>query len=291
MSNTLTSIETLRQLIDEKKSGLKQQDLSRKQEQSALKKLERDYQRQKQRLEQLSKRKQRLESELEQVESQIRSTKGETVPAEVTAPVPLRSVAQMPAATPAKSRTFVSRSGAPNPASLPGLLLVILQDANGRPLSFEELEREVLRRGYQTTSTKLRRVIHTRMFELVKRKVARWSPNRVGLVLVKQSPNGQATAPKPVRPRVPASRAASTAKVGSSRRGQIVQQPTLRSYILRVLKRSPRPLTPSEIAAQVAATGYQSHSANFNKVVRDMLNRMKNVRQTVRGYVLRPEKG
>lgn len=251
------------------------QDLAQRitQQETQLRTLRREYQTRREQLATLMRRKQQLEAQLGRVEAGI---------AAVTQGGASRTVTPPPSAIPAKRGTPLPRSKPSASGSLPDLLITLLREAKGQPLSPRQLTDAVKRRGYTTTSRNLYELVKSRVKELVRKGSLRRAPNRAGLLLGKETKRSVATdrkAPTAVRKAPVASPAGGPA--GS-----------LRELLIHLFQNSQRSMTARDLARQALANGYRTDSKDFPNVVKVTLKKMKEVERAPEGgYRLKKSKG
>jgi hypothetical protein len=178
------------------------------------------------------------------------------------------------------------------------LIMACLKEAKGKPVTVRQVTEDALRRGFVTSGNSAYRAVESGVQELRKKGVVGRAKDGSGWILV---PAGKATAepkrvPTPVAPAVAKSAKPSTNAVGSAtspaKRDGANGQPSLRQYVLGVLKRARRPLPLKDLVAKVLAEGYQSSSKDFANVVGVLLKKMPEVRRVPdEGYALTNGRG
>jgi hypothetical protein len=237
-------------------------DLTRQisQHESALERLRQEYEARQTRLADLSRQRDALKAQLRQVEADIQAvTKGQAAGQ----------------ATPTKGTPATARP------KLTEALVEVLRETN-RAMTAKQLGEELTRRKFPTSSTNITNVIQTRLSDLVKRGLLRRARGRKGVRLPK------AAAPAPAKPAKAAARktkAASPPPKPGLRKGQ----PSLRSLLTELLKKSKKPVPARELAEQVLATGYKTKSKKFTDVVWTALGQLKGV-ENVKGQGWRLKK-
>jgi hypothetical protein len=263
-------------------------------QESQLEALRREYQARQEQLTTLTQRKHELEAQLRQVESEIDAIAhrgkqpGAVTASEVT---PGTSSAAMP-----KAKTTDVR--------LPDLIVTILREANGQPISLRRLRDEVMRRGFSTTSRNLYKLVKVRAAELVKKAVLRRAPDGAGLLLAKETRAPATAARKPAPPAKAPGRARKPARSPSSPRNGAApiaskrtpasapkEQRPLHEVLLAILKKSKRPMLAKELGAEALKAGYRTASKDFTNVVWVNVGKMPEVeRAPDGGYRLKKAK-
>ena len=212
------------------------------QQQSELETLRREYESRQAQLADLARRKEELQSQLQQVEAEMNAiTQGSSAKAP---PGPTQQAALL--------------------HTLPQVLVDIVGAAS-RPMRVKEIAGELIRRKFPTTSRDIPNLVATRVRELIQKGSLRKATGQMGVVLG-ESENGHKTASPAVKPRIQVSGkngAVAHRKAQRTKQTHRPGQPTLREVLSRIMQKSKRPLTGSELAKQVQATGYQSSSKNF----------------------------
>jgi hypothetical protein len=255
--------------------SLSLEDLARHiaRQENELDRLRQEFEARRVQLDELSRRKQELESQLQQVESEIQGLATGSL--------------ERPAAAPAKRRRARRGQG----LTLSDLIVNLVTEAGGQPLSVQKLAREVVRRKFPTTSRNVPGLVQTRVGELVRKGVLRRTAGRLGVVLG-TAPNSQ---PAVTRPRGPARGKGKKAgpRGRTARRpapGRRQGQPSLREVITEVLRESRQPLGSGQLAQKILATGYKTSSKDFPGVVSVALTKMPNL-EKVPGRGFRLKKG
>jgi hypothetical protein len=144
----------------------------------------------------------------------------------------------------------------PGQPTLPVLIVAIICEA-GRPLTATQLAEEAQRRGFQSRSGDLARLMETRIQELKKKGIVRRAANQPGYTLA-QATKGIALKTEPKKPagpgatpKIPAKPVASAKPAASSR---ATKQPLLRVVLTQILKKSGRSMTGSELADAAGPT-------------------------------------
>jgi hypothetical protein len=244
------------------------------QQESELDRLRREFEDRREQLDELTRRKADLEAQLRDVEAEI---EGLAPSGPETAPAPK-------AAEPVSTRARAGRG-----MTLSDLIVSLVGEGGGRPVTVKQLAREVVRRKFPTTSNNIPGLVQTRVGELVRKGFLRRAGNRHG-VLPGKSTNGQAAPRRAKGPargkrRKPAARP--SREKAPSPRGE---QPALREMITQVLKKSRQPLGSGQLAEKILATGYKTSSKDFAGVVSVALTKMPNL-EKVPGRGFRIKKG
>jgi hypothetical protein len=136
-------------------------------------------------------------------------------------------------------------------------------------------------------------LLETRIQELKKKGVVRRATNQPGYSLA-HATKGIAPKTGPHKPagqgatrKTPAKSVASSKPAPSAK---AAKQPPLREVLTRILKKSSRSMTGSELAEAALQAGYRTASARPADVVWAMLNQMDNV-EHVKGQGYRLKKG
>jgi hypothetical protein len=79
------------------------------------------------------------------------------------------------------------------------------------------------------------------------------------------------------KPAKPKKRVAAKKRLSKVKAGPRTGQPSLRSLLNELLKKSRRPMAAKELAEQVLASGYKTKSTNFLDVIWTGLGQMDNV--------------
>ena len=250
------------------------------QQEAELEALRREYAARKNQLGELTRRQQTLQAQLNQVESQIQALTLGSAPA-ATAPAK-----PSPEAKPRKVVTY---------ATLPDLILPLLRDAQGEPLTTRQLTDAVMRLGFSTTSRNPYGVVKSRANELVKKGILRRAPTGAGYLLaqtrsepvasVRTSPSTQAKpmVARKVLPTKPQRSAGTASSPKASLTGAPKEQSSLRDVLLQVLRTSKRSMSARELGQQVLARGYRTGSKDFTHVVWVALGKMKEVERAPQG--------
>jgi hypothetical protein len=261
------------------RSTIPLQDLAQRinQQQAELTQLRQEYEARQTQLQKLTRRKEELQTQLRQVETEIQRLGYGSQP-------PKSKPAAGSAAKPAPPKPGTKPSGH---VTLAQLLVEIVAQA-GRPLPIQQLVAEVVRRKYVTTSQNLPALVAERVKGLVKKGVLRRAPNRQGVLPgpakapVAQSASGAGTLPKPSV----VAGVASTPPPAVSASGL-----TLAALVTKILAGSPEPVTAGQLADQVLASGYQTTSKDFKKLMSVAIWKMDNVEQVPgKGYRLKKGK-
>jgi hypothetical protein len=235
------------------------------------------------RLGELARRKEELEGELRQVEEEIAAL-GTAARAPGVRPGPAAPAEQAAASAPASSQ------GQP---SLRALVLAILGET-GDPMTTRQLCEEAQRRGYRPSTKDPVASVKARLQEMKSEGLIRRAADQPGYVLA-PSANGAGKKGKPSRPgpngspksarKLATTKHAGKKKAVKETPGPRGKQPPLREVLTQVLSKSRKPLSGSELAEQVLATGYHTDSKDFLNVIWVGLGKMPNVeRLPGKGY-------
>ena len=239
------------------------------QRQSELERLRQEYEARQARLAELARQREALQVQLRQVEADIQAVKRGQAPAAAAKAAPATS------AKPAARGTLTD------------VLIEVVRDASG-PLTARQLAQELARRNFPTKSTNVTNVVQNRLSGLVKRGVFRRAKGRPG-VLMGEHADGTAAPAKKAPAAKAAARKTAPAKAPSRpslRKGQ----PSLRSLLTDILKKSGKPVAARDLAGQVLATGYKTKSKDFTSVVWTALGQMEGV-ENIKGKGWRLKKG
>jgi hypothetical protein len=222
----------------------------------------------------LTRRKEELQSKLRQVESEIAALTA--APPSPTEKTKTAATPTPPPGTPAEARPKMSE-----------LILGTLRDA-GKAMTARQLSEELSRRGFPLTGRNPSKSVESRLQEMKKKRIVRRAPGgQPGYVLAASTPSGNAEKSKTTSPK-PAPKVEHKAATKPAASGQQAKQPSLRQALVDVLKNSRKPLSGSELAARVLASGYKSKSAKFTEAVWSMLGSMDNVEHLKgKGYRLK----
>jgi hypothetical protein len=269
------------------------------QHESELERLRRAYQTRQTQLAELKRRKEELEAQLHQVDTEIEAVEGEAA-----------------AEAPGSSQAVPVEAKSEGSPTLPVFLVTVLKEV-GQPMTIKQLADEVERRKFPTTSQNVRRLVQTRVRELVNKEILEHAKGQPGYVLAqaskgealtrskttpaakKRPPKKSSTAKASPRSQLngrkdqPAPRKDLTKKTPSRPQAERRKaQPPLRVVLTKLLQESTLPKGTGELAQQALATGYRSDSEDFPKVVSVMLSRMENVVNVPgKGFRLKKGKG
>ncbi len=168
------------------------------------------------------------------------------------------------------------------------ILLSVLKQT-GRALTHRQMTDSLIAAGYpHVDAAKLRKKVESKMLNLKKQGLIEPSPTGSGFVLRgKSATTGKsATAKGTSEPQ-----AAKKVDKGHARNGKATkpntskakqpilkgEQRPLREVILQVLRSSKNPLTGSQLAKAILATGYQTEAKDFPNVVKGALHKIPNV--------------
>ena len=242
-------------------------------------------------LAELSRCKEELQRQLQQVEAQI-------VGLSMAGPTGKKTQA-------ARSPTAGSAAPEAGPADLREQIVAMLRD-QGQPMTASQLAEEARRRGYPVSGRDPAGTIKGRLKTLRTQGLVRKARGRRGFALAAAA-NGTRTQPhQPAGAAAEASsraarqpekrQAAKASRKGRSvsanaqgtKRAQPDKQPPLRVVLTNILAKSRRPLSGSELAEQVLATGYQTRSQKFVDNVWAMVHQMDNIEHVPgKGYRLK----
>jgi hypothetical protein len=156
--------------------------------------------------------------------------------------------------------------------------MVTLVGEAGRPLTVKEMCQELKRQGYRSQSRNFPKMLAVRARELKKKGILRAAVSQPGFVLTQPSTSKSPKGTPPAR------------RPSKSEPQQSVKQPPLREVLLQILKKSSKPLTGSQLAAEARKAGYQSQSKSFVDVVWDALNKLPDVEHIPnQGYRLKKD--
>jgi septal ring factor EnvC (AmiA/AmiB activator) len=134
----------------------------------------------------LNKRRQVLQAELQQVEKELAAVAA----GKKASPLPSKAVSKKkPAAKPSVAPKETAS------LSLPALLVNLIREAQ-RPLTLQELVAQVKKRGFKSTSANFAKMLHVRVYDLLKKGLVVRSPDQSGFVIAK-SRNKSAQKAKP----------------------------------------------------------------------------------------------
>lgn len=150
------------------------------QQEAQLDKLRREHRVRQNQLATLIRRKRALQQQLERVDGQIKAIAG--------------AAGARPTTAPSKSAKTSKRKPVKGARPMSSVLVDLVREAGGKPMTVSQLTEEVVRRRIPTSSSNPRKIIENRAYELVKKGILRRAPNGAGLVLGKTSPRNGATA-------------------------------------------------------------------------------------------------
>jgi hypothetical protein len=266
-------------LLDDLAQRIRQQEVQ-------LQALRRELETRQQQLAQLAQRKEQLLTQLQQVDAEIagiaggasavkssRAKPGATKPARtvVIGAQPARNGAVAQPAKGEKPRSRGTRGagqgrrkGRAGQPSLTNLIVTLLREA-GRPLTVKELGQEIKRRGFQSQSRNFPKMLAVRTRELKLKGILRAAVGQPGFVLAQPTRGKMQKAAPPVH---------RSTQSPSQKSGK---QLPLREVLTQILKKSTKPMTGSELAAEALKAGYHSTSKSFVDVVWVAMNNLKNV--------------
>jgi hypothetical protein len=264
-----------------------------RQQEAQLQDLRRELETRQQQLSQLSQRREQLLTQLQQVDAEI---------AGITSGAPgARSGGVKQSASKSARTVVIGRqpngngaaarpAGEPRPRGTRGtsqgrsdsradqptltdLIVSLLREA-GRPLTVKELGQELKRRRFQSKSRNFSKMLGVRTRELKLKGILRRAVGQPGYVLAQSTSNKKHKGAQPLHRK--------------TRPQQTVKQRPLREVLIQILKKSTRPLTGSELAAEALKAGYHSTSKNFVDVVWVAMSSLKNVERVPnQGYRLK----
>jgi hypothetical protein len=242
-----------------------------------LEALRRERESRKHQLTTLARRKQELQSQLKQVEAEIAALSSTQAAATEQ---PKKAV---PSAPPLQSPS----AGKPK---LGELVLTLLGEA-GKPMTARQLSEVVQQRGFRLSGNNPVKSVEARVQEMKKKGLVRRASGQPGYSLVSSAPGAKTEKAKsapvahPKRAKTAAKPATASKSAPPKQRGK---QPSLRQAITDVLKNSRKPLSSSELAERVLASGYKSDSKNFMDAIWSMIGQMDNIeRLEGKGYRLK----
>ena len=264
-----------------------------RQQEAQLQDLRRELETRQQQLSQLSQRREQLLTQLQQVDTEIAGITGGAPAArsggvKQSASKSARTVVigRQPNGNGAAARP----AGEPRPRGTPGtsqgrsdsradqptlseLIVSLLREA-GRPLTVKELGKELKRRRFQSKSRNFSKMLGVRTRELKLKGILRPAVGQPGYVLAQSTSNKKHKGAQPLH--------------RNARPQQSGKQRPLREVLIQILKKSTRPLTGSELAAEALKAGYHSTSKNFVDVVWVAMSSLKNVERVPnQGYRLK----
>jgi hypothetical protein len=269
------------------------------QQEAQLQALRRELEMRQQQLTELTQRKEQLLTQLQQIDAEIaaiatgapavqssRAKRAATKPARTVVsseqPAGNGAAAQQAKGAPRSRGTSRGGKGQSNgragQPTLPELMVSLLREA-GRPLTVKELGQEIQRQGFQSQSSNFPRMVAVRARELKRKGILRGAVGQPGFVLAQPSDGKMRKEAQPAP------------RNTKSRPPQSVKQLPLREVLTQILKKSPKPMTGSQLAAAALKAGYHSSSRNFVDVVRDALRNLKNIEHVPnQGYRLKKGK-
>jgi hypothetical protein len=236
-------------------------------------------------LTELMRRKEELHRQLQHVEEEIAALAASATATQRPAPAaPAAAPSPVPAAP---------RGGQP---LLGELIVTFLREASGA-MTARQLSEEVQRRGLQPRSSNPLKAVEARLQDLKNKGLVRRASGQPGYVLAPSAngaskkkdqtrPPGQTGAAKasaePAQPKAPAKegdrkRTPPDAAAAPAKAGRGGEPAPLREIVTGLLRKSRQPLSAQRLAEQVLASGFQSESKRFVKVIHTTLNKMKTV--------------
>jgi hypothetical protein len=132
------------------------------------------------------------------------------------------------------------------------------------------------RRGFKSKSRNFPKMLAVRTRELKLKGILRAAVGQPGFVLAQSTGDKKPKQAPPVQRSTP------------SRLQKSGKQIPLRKVLMHILKKSTKPMTGSELAAEALKTGYHSTSKNFVDVVWVAMSNLKNVERVPnQGYRLK----
>jgi hypothetical protein len=266
------------------------------QQEAQLQALRRELETRQQQLAELSQRKEQLLTQLQQVDAEIagiatgaQAVKSSKAKLGATKPARTVVIGGQPAGNGAAARQAAGesrsrgtrrdgkgrRNGRAGQPTLTGLIVTLLREA-GRPLTVKELCQEIKRRGFQSQSSNFPKMLAVRARELKQKDILRGAIGQPGFVLVQPASGKRQKEAQPVH------------RSTQSRPQKSVKQLPLREVLTQILKKSTKPMTGSELAAEAVRAGYHSSSKSFVDVVWVAMNNLKNVEHVPnQGYRLK----
>jgi hypothetical protein len=152
------------------------------QQQAQLERMRREHKARQNQLATLMRRKRTLQQQIQRVDGQIKAIAG-------------AAGARPTLTSSTTSKPFKSSKRKPVKSARPMsvVLVDLIREAGGKPLTVGQMTQEVIRRRIPTSSSKPRKMIENRAYELVKKGVLRRAPNGSGFVLGKTAPRNGAT--------------------------------------------------------------------------------------------------
>jgi hypothetical protein len=234
------------------------------------------------RLGKLHRRREDLRAKLRDVEAEIEAASPADRPTEQITP--------MPTDTP-KAETPPAQRRARSGSTLPQLLIELVREGNGRPVPIAVLKAETVRRGFPSTSSDIPAMVQARASELVRRGLLRRDRARRGYLLPKETNGSEEPASKHRARRKTVRKP--TAQARSSRgTGTGTGQPSLRSVLVSILKKTGRTMSVEELANQAQRAGYRSRSKAFKNVIWVTVSNMPEIEHDPKGgYRLKKGRG
>ncbi|MHB1425034.1 MAG: winged-helix domain-containing protein [Gemmataceae bacterium] len=228
----------------------------------------------------LTRRKEELRRQLEQVEAEIAAL---SAAQQASTEQPKKAPPPAPPRQPSVAGQL----------KLGDMILDLLREAD-KPMTARELNELVHQRGFQMTGRNPVKSVEARVQELKKKGLVRRAAGHPGYSLASSAQDAKAEKPKTVQPaqkedRKAAEKPAKAEPTATTpQTGQRGKQPPLRQVLTNVLKNSRKPLSGSDLAERVLATGYKTNSKNFVDAVWSMLGQMDNIEHTPgKGYQLK----
>jgi hypothetical protein len=243
--------------------------------------LRQEYESRQARLADLTRRKDELQDQLRQLEGEIEAvSRGGGAEKGTASPEP---------AAPATPPPVAGSSPAP---TLRDLLVELVRDAGGQPVTVKKLAAEVARRKFPTTSRNIPGLIQTTVSGLVRKGVFRRPGGQPGVVLGRPETGKTARAHKPAAKRKGGGKGKAKASTAKGKPGKVPGQPPLREVITDILGKSRQPQGSGQLAQLILATGYKTHSKDFASVVSVALTKMTNLERIPgQGYRLKQARG
>jgi hypothetical protein len=243
------------------------------QQESELERLRREYEARRAHLDELGRRKQDLEAQLHQVDAEIEDIN--------------RGAPEAPPAAPREPASAAARRRRGQGVKFTDLIVDLVRQGGGQPVTVKELSVGVVRSKFPTTSGNIPRLVQTRVGEMVRKGVLRRAGDQPGVVLGGPSAATSRRQKSPARGKAkkPAGRGRTAPKAAAPARGE--QRP-LRVVLMDILKKSRQPLGSGQLAEKVLATGYRTNSGDFAGVVSVALTKLPELENVPgKGYRLK----
>jgi hypothetical protein len=247
------------------------------QHETQLTTLRREYEVRQTLLAELARRKDELQGQLRQLDAEIKA-------------VSRGSVVQKPARQPEPAATPPAAPTA-QVATLADLLVQLVRDAGGQPVTVKTLADEVSRRRFPTRSRNIPGLVQTKVNDMARKGIFARLAGRPGVVLGK-SEKAKAASTRRLAATGKGNGRPGTAKQkpAKGKPGRVKGQPPLREVLTDILKKRRQPLGSGQLARQILATGFKTNSKDFATVVSVALNKLPNL-ERVPGQGFRFKKG